>query len=202
MEREIIIIILPLKKSIMNNRQHSTHSTSDTGGGKIEFDRISCNGYTLYVGEVQNMVNKEIPVGEIFQTFGTDKVIKADFEPVMNRCLVSVMESQFYAHTFGSNVVVITHRELRQMIDTYPGGKCVDGIICASYKNKGELSFVPYIYDWNSLPLLTKAIHAIIIAFIFNMGVYLVKDSATREYVLMGVMIFKDYFLDYVKTFM
>ncbi|KAK3761554.1 hypothetical protein RRG08_010278 [Elysia crispata] len=173
-------------------RRHSKQKKAyDTAGGAITFDEIGLGDHSVYVAHVDNMVFKEIPVKPIFDMFGRQHVIKAEFIVPLNQCRLSVMAGSTYAHSDGGASLVVTYNDLMSTIDSYPGGECVDGVICASYKTAGKLTFEPYVYEWKSLSLIAKFIRSALIAVILSIMVYLFKDSTVRDYMFVGLLLLK-----------
>ena len=171
----------------MLRRRFTSKAVQDTEGQSINFDEISMNGYTIHTAMVDNAVSREVPVSPIFDMFGRNSVIKTDFIPSLNSYRLSVLDGKVYSHTEGK---AITYGNLKTVIESYPGGECVDGIICASYTGDG-LTFEPYIYNWKSLSTISKFIRALLLILIVTVVVYVVKDTGCKEFIFFAMLIVK-----------
>ena len=162
----------------LQGRQSSSAVSYDTEGRKILFDKITFNGVSIHVAEIDNSGNPEIPTGQIFTVFGHDKVLKAQLLDDLNKIRISVLDSRYYVYSHEPKVLNVTYGDMKSLMDEYPNGKCVDTIVCASYKNYGQLTLVPYVYDWKYLPIMTKMIHIFLICLIVIAITYFAKDSS------------------------
>lgn len=182
----------------MLRRTLNTKSVKDTEGQPINFDEITLNGHTIHTAMVDNAVLREVPVGPIFDLFGRNNVIKANFSKAGNSYRLSVMDTSTSTHSGEGKV--ITYNDLKSTMDSYPGGECVDGIICASYEGEG-LVFEPYVYDWKSLTTISKLMRALLVAIIFTLIVYIVRDTAFKEFVMFGLFLVKDNVFSWAQLF-
>lgn len=183
-------------------RKNKSKTAYDTRGGKISFDEISAGPHTVYTAEVSNMVHKEIPVKQLFDIFGSNSVIKAEFIADQNFCRLSVLDGSTYSYDgAGPACKVFTSRDAMSVIDSYPTGECVDAVLCASYENRGMLTLAPYIYDWKSLPVIPKIIRALLVGLLLAIIVYAVEGTSVRDFVLFAFMLVKDNIVPLVSTF-
>jgi hypothetical protein len=175
-------------------RKNKSRVTYDTSGGAITFDQITAGGHSVYTAEVSNMVQKEISLGQMFDIFGTDVVLKAEFIADRNFCRLSVLEGGVYSHDGCSSpsCLIVTHRDMKSVMDSYPTGECVDAVLCASYKDKGALTLAPYVYDWKSLSMIPKLLRALIVGLILALVAFAVKDSTVKDFVFLVFMLIKD----------
>lgn len=172
----------------MLRRRVNSKTAYDNDGGQILFDEVSYGGHTLYTAEVDNMISREIPVSPLFTLFGKDSVLKADFCPVQNLCRLSVFKSNTYAHT-GS--MVVTYSDLKLIIDSYPGGECVDALLCASYVDQGKLTLAPLIYEWKSLTMWSKFVRVLFVCLLLAAFAYIAQDSPMREFMFLVLLFIK-----------
>lgn len=172
----------------------------DTEGGRISFEEISTGTHRVYTAEVNNMIQRELPVGQLFSTFGKSAIIKTEFVAAQNFCRLSILEVSGYSCE-GGNVItygdrstckVITYEDMNRVIDTYPTGECVDAVLCASYKCEAELTLAPYVYDWKSLPVIPKIMRAMLIVLLLAVVVYVVKDTTVKDFLFLAFMLVKD----------
>lgn len=174
-------------------RKNKSKTAYDSEGGNILFDEISSGGHSIYTAEITNMIQKEIPVGQLFTAFGKDVVLKAEFAADKNVCRLSVLEAGVYSHTSGAdNCSVVTYKDMKTIVDSYPAGECVDALLCASYKNKGTLTLAPYIYDWKSLSLIPRLLRTMLVGIILAVAAFSFKDSTVKDFLFLVFMMAKD----------
>ena len=164
--------------------------TYDTKERNIYFSIKTSDGDSIPVAKVDN--NREVLVDQIFDTFGRNKVIKAEFLIASNKYIVSVLDRDFYVHSHDPKVLIVTYDDLKATIESE--WNCVDGMICVSYN--GELTLVPRLDNWKPLPLLSKGIPVFIIVLILSIIVYFAKDLLLRDYLLVTLFL-KDIIIDY-----
>lgn len=167
----------------------------DSEGGRITFDEITGGSHTLYTADVHNMVHREIPVQQIFRLFGPRVVLKAEFIADKNRCRLSVIEGEAYFHEGvgeGHHCKIVTYGDMKTTMDSCYTGECVDAVLCASYKDAGELTLAPYVYDWKSLTMVPKIIRALMVGLILAVVVFAVKDTPIKDYLFLVFMLMKD----------
>lgn len=178
----------------MVRRKNKSKVAYDSEGGRIDFDEISVGGHTVYTAEIHNIVQKEVAVKQMFDIFGRGIVLKAEFVADSNFCRLSVLEGDAYSHrgAVGKHCKVVTYGDMRAMVDSYPTGECVDAVLCASYKDAGELTLAPYVYDWKSLSVIPKIIRAVIVGLVLAATVFTFTDSTVKDFLFLIFMLVKD----------
>ena len=183
----------PPPKMIVRRTKAKNKTVYDTQGERITFEEISTGTHSVYTAEVNNMVQREIPVGQLFTLFGAAAIIKAEFISDQNFCRLSVLDGKVYSHDGdGTRCKVITYGDMKHIIETYPTGECVDAVLCASYERKGALTLAPYVYDWKDLPIISKIIRALLVGLLLAVVVYGVKDTTVKDFAFLLFMMVKD----------
>lgn len=179
-------------------RKNKRNVVYDTEGGRIVFDEISTGGHSVYTAAITNMASKEISLGQIFNIFGKDVVLKAEFVADKNFCRLSVLEGGVFTHGVGDGPTaaghckVVTYSDMKNVVNSYPNGECVDAVLCTSYDNKGTLTLAPYIYDWKSLSTISKSIRVFLVAIIVALVFFAVKTSGVKDFSFLVFLLVKD----------
>lgn len=181
----------------MLRRFNKKKTSYDTDGKAFYFDEISLGDTTLYTSDVDRMVGREIPAMPLFDMFGEQSVIKAEFAPATNTCRLSVFRADAYAHSGGAGKYVFTYGDLKRVMDGHRDGKCVDAVLCASYGDNG-LTLEPYVYEWNRLA--GKLMRAFVVMIIAAITMYAVQDSEIRHYVVFCLLMCKELIIHAVAT--
>lgn len=184
------------------HRKNKTKSVYDTQGGRISFDEITMGIYSVYTAEVNNMIQKEIPMVQLFDMFGRDSVIKAEFNAGQNRCRLSVLNGNVYSiERSDGDCKIITYGEMKCIMESYHTGECVDVVLCASYDTQKSLTLVPYIYDMNGFSFMYKITRSIIVGLILAILVYAIRDTPVRDFMFLVFMLIKNNILPFVNTY-
>lgn len=173
----------------------------DTQGGKISFDVISTGHHSVHTAEINTMAQREIPMGQLFATFGKSAIVKAEFVVEENFCRLSILDGKVYSHNeIGPRCKVITYRDMNHIIESYPTGECVDALLCASYDSKGVLTLAPYLYLSNQSKI-SKMVWTLSVGLLLAVVVYVVKDTAARDFLFLAFMLVKDNLVPLITAF-
>lgn len=161
------------------SRQPCSHTIYDSKGSPIHFDEISDGRHMVRTTVVDDMISKEIPVGQIFSLFGRNSVAKVEFDSNANQCRLSVIDGSTYSHSSRVGSKSITYQDMQSTVESHPGG--VDAVLCASYTQDGELTLEPYVYEWSLFPKGISIIKGAVVLSLTVVMAYLLKDSSIKE---------------------
>jgi len=172
----------------------TSKSIYDNSGREIKLKIIQYGSNIIYTGEVTNMISTEIPLRPIFESFGKNIVIKADFNPDVNTCLFSVFSAEVYGLSQVSPTTkVINYTDYQQVMNTSPD--YIDAIICASYDHEGELSVSPLIYESKPPSAPIKIILMFLLGILMLVFPYVLAETSLKEILFVICMFLKEHIL-------
>lgn len=187
--RELFVALEGSKMVVRRSNAPQNKVAYDSQGCRMFFDKITTEKITIYTTGIDNMMQREIPMEQLFTVFGKSAIVKAEFIAEENFCRLSVLVDASYLN-YTDGCKIITYGDIKRIIESYPTGECVDAVLCASYED--ALTLAPYIYDWKNLSLFTRIFRALLFGLLLTVAIYAVRDTAMKDYAFLVFMLLKD----------
>ncbi|GFR77360.1 hypothetical protein ElyMa_003966100 [Elysia marginata] len=173
----------------MGSHTHRKYTFYDTASIPVEFDEIVVDNNVIRTAWVSNVVAREIPLLDIFSTFGNETVVmKVEFQSQINACRLSVIDSRTYSHAVHDKTVKsVTYGDVTRVVANHAGA--VDAILCASYTDNGALTVEPLVVSIPWLPRWMTVFKVLMFVCLTVVISIYFQDSQMKDFALIAAQV-------------